>query len=324
MRERERVGGGGLIVTCHHGPTLLWPAARAPLHQTAKPESSFGYTGHDARHGRSVARLGSSDRLPHRATACEDLCACSCACWLRAACWCAVESDRHSAVHPSECRLGRASGSATYLAQLLRERGRERERELWRQWMNTQACKAPNRHSPRSVSLIIDHFARRLLGPRQPPPPPPPFHSLPSSPPLLTFVRAAAGRCSPCAPIDHDLFFCALCRYPHQPIVIRKMRLGGSVLIVALSGAAGATFASAAQTLNNVTSLHGTWASGSGNVTTGLEFFDPASASFRVPSTSGLAYSFTDDGFFEQSKFIYQSNCTSFLFSALPLANDAP
>ncbi|PWN44980.1 hypothetical protein IE81DRAFT_320574 [Ceraceosorus guamensis] len=58
----------------------------------------------------------------------------------------------------------------------------------------------------------------------------------------------------------------------------------------------------------NVTSLAGTWASGSGNVLTGLEFFNPIAKKFTVPRTSGIAYSFTNDGFFETSTYTYTSN----------------
>lgn len=63
-----------------------------------------------------------------------------------------------------------------------------------------------------------------------------------------------------------------------------------------------------APTLNNVTGLDGTWSSGSGNVTTGLQFFNPSNAKFNIPSVTGISYSFTQDGFFEQAKYTYTSN----------------
>lgn len=62
---------------------------------------------------------------------------------------------------------------------------------------------------------------------------------------------------------------------------------------------------------NNVTSLSGTWSSGSGSVLTGLGFFNPANDSFRYPETAGISYSFTDDGFFEEAQYQYNSNASN-------------
>jgi hypothetical protein len=59
---------------------------------------------------------------------------------------------------------------------------------------------------------------------------------------------------------------------------------------------------------NNVTGISGTWSSGSGAVRTGLGFFNPISKNFTLPATSGVSYSFTEDGFFETSQFTYKSN----------------
>ncbi|KAK0545342.1 Reversal of tor2 lethality [Tilletia horrida] len=59
---------------------------------------------------------------------------------------------------------------------------------------------------------------------------------------------------------------------------------------------------------DNVTSLEGTWASGAGNVKTGLGFFNPVTREFTLPKTAGISYSFTNDGFFEQAQMTYQSN----------------
>lgn len=64
--------------------------------------------------------------------------------------------------------------------------------------------------------------------------------------------------------------------------------------------------------LQNITGLDGQWSSGSGNVTTGLEFFNPSDATFTIPRVSGMAYAFSEDGFFEESKYTYTSNGTSF------------
>lgn len=59
---------------------------------------------------------------------------------------------------------------------------------------------------------------------------------------------------------------------------------------------------------NNVTSLQGTWSSGSGHVLTGLNFYDPVNNSFIYPATAGESYSFTNDGFWEQALFLYNTN----------------
>ncbi|KAN0061718.1 Reversal of tor2 lethality [Thecaphora frezii] len=60
--------------------------------------------------------------------------------------------------------------------------------------------------------------------------------------------------------------------------------------------------------LNNVTSLVGTWSSGSQAVETGLGFFNPIIQRFTLPSNAGISYSFTEDGFFETSKYRFESN----------------
>ncbi|CAO1622984.1 unnamed protein product [Parajaminaea phylloscopi] len=59
---------------------------------------------------------------------------------------------------------------------------------------------------------------------------------------------------------------------------------------------------------NNVTSLAGTWSTGAGHVLTGLKMYNPGNASFNPPATAGQSYSFTDDGFWEQALYLYESN----------------
>lgn len=81
-----------------------------------------------------------------------------------------------------------------------------------------------------------------------------------------------------------------------------------AVLAAIAAVAAVAAAPAAASDLNNVTALSGTWSSGSGNVTTGLAFFNPATATFNIPAVAGISYSFTEDGFFEQSKYTYSPN----------------
>lgn len=81
-----------------------------------------------------------------------------------------------------------------------------------------------------------------------------------------------------------------------------------------LAAAAALTFgAVSAQDLsaaNNITSLFGTWSSGSGGVQTGFGFANPVNYSFIYPKTTGISYSFTDDGFFEEAQYRFVANAS--------------
>jgi len=61
---------------------------------------------------------------------------------------------------------------------------------------------------------------------------------------------------------------------------------------------------------NNVTSLAGTWSSGSGAVSTGAGFANPENYSFTYPATTGISYSFTDTGFFEEAQYRFNPNAS--------------
>jgi len=61
-------------------------------------------------------------------------------------------------------------------------------------------------------------------------------------------------------------------------------------------------------TNNNVTSIGGTWASGSQNVVTGSGFVNPANLSFNYPVTTGISYSFTEDGYYEIARYRMYGN----------------
>jgi len=63
-----------------------------------------------------------------------------------------------------------------------------------------------------------------------------------------------------------------------------------------------------AQVPHNVTSIEGTWSSGSGAVTTGPDFVNPLNFTFHYPKNTGISYSFTDTGFFEQAEYRMVSN----------------
>ncbi|KDN50818.1 hypothetical protein K437DRAFT_282761 [Tilletiaria anomala UBC 951] len=58
----------------------------------------------------------------------------------------------------------------------------------------------------------------------------------------------------------------------------------------------------------NLTSLEGTWSSGSGSVQTGLNFFNPATNTFTTPKAGGISYSFTGDGHWEQAKYMFNTS----------------
>ncbi|KAG5439124.1 hypothetical protein PCANB_001423 [Pneumocystis canis] len=58
-------------------------------------------------------------------------------------------------------------------------------------------------------------------------------------------------------------------------------------------------------------SLTGTWTSKSRSVFTGPEFYDPVRDMMFPPKLTGISYSFTDDGFFEESLYRVRSNPTT-------------
>ncbi|KAF8319727.1 hypothetical protein DL93DRAFT_2074698 [Clavulina sp. PMI_390] len=58
----------------------------------------------------------------------------------------------------------------------------------------------------------------------------------------------------------------------------------------------------------NVTGLQGTWSSGAGLVSTGSGFANPVNFSFTYPPVTGISYSFTDLGQFEQAEYQMQAN----------------
>ncbi|KAH8082424.1 chaperone for protein-folding within the ER, fungal-domain-containing protein [Cristinia sonorae] len=61
---------------------------------------------------------------------------------------------------------------------------------------------------------------------------------------------------------------------------------------------------------HNLTSLVGTWSSGSRNVVTGPGFANPNNRTFIYPPTAGVSYSFTGDGFFESARYRFNGNAT--------------
>jgi len=63
-------------------------------------------------------------------------------------------------------------------------------------------------------------------------------------------------------------------------------------------------------TIHNITTLPGTWSSGSRNVLTGSGFASPNNLSFTYPPTTGMSYSFTSDGYYEIARYRMASNGT--------------
>ncbi|GLB38577.1 putative chaperone for protein-folding within the ER, fungal [Lyophyllum shimeji] len=59
---------------------------------------------------------------------------------------------------------------------------------------------------------------------------------------------------------------------------------------------------------HNATSIVGTWSSGSKNVVTGAAFANPANMSFNYPKTTGISYSFSDNGWYEIARYRFNGN----------------
>lgn len=62
--------------------------------------------------------------------------------------------------------------------------------------------------------------------------------------------------------------------------------------------------------IHNVSSIAGTWSSGSQKVITGTGFCNPVDSTFTYPPTAGIGYSFTDDGYFEEALYRFTGNGT--------------
>ncbi|PWN24515.1 hypothetical protein BDZ90DRAFT_234801 [Jaminaea rosea] len=87
-----------------------------------------------------------------------------------------------------------------------------------------------------------------------------------------------------------------------------RSRRGATLAKAGLVAAAALVNGVAAGPRNNVTSLAGTWSTGSGAVNTGLGFYNPGNTTFNAPTNAGQSYSFTDDGKWEQALYLYESN----------------
>ncbi|KAG2068187.1 hypothetical protein BDR04DRAFT_1103707 [Suillus decipiens] len=83
------------------------------------------------------------------------------------------------------------------------------------------------------------------------------------------------------------------------------MMIFASLLLLLVTSAHGQIVYDAA---HNVTAITGTWSSGSQNVVTGSGFATPSQEAFTYPSTTGMSYSFTDDGYYEVARYRMTSN----------------
>ncbi|KAJ7116304.1 chaperone for protein-folding within the ER, fungal-domain-containing protein [Mycena epipterygia] len=62
--------------------------------------------------------------------------------------------------------------------------------------------------------------------------------------------------------------------------------------------------------IHNATPIVGTWSSGSQHVIPGAGFANPAQESFVYPNTTGVGYSFSDDGWYELARYRFASNAS--------------
>lgn len=85
------------------------------------------------------------------------------------------------------------------------------------------------------------------------------------------------------------------------------MMIFTSLLLLLATSAHGQTVYDAA---HNITAITGTWSSGSQNVVTGAGFATPSQEAFTYPKTTGMSYSFTDDGYYEIARYRMTSNGT--------------
>jgi hypothetical protein len=62
--------------------------------------------------------------------------------------------------------------------------------------------------------------------------------------------------------------------------------------------------------IHNVTSITGSWSSGSQRVLTGTQagFCNPVDSTFTYPQTAGIGYAFSDDGYFEEALYRFTGN----------------
>ncbi|KAJ7671694.1 chaperone for protein-folding within the ER, fungal-domain-containing protein [Mycena polygramma] len=78
------------------------------------------------------------------------------------------------------------------------------------------------------------------------------------------------------------------------------------VLAVSTASAQAIVYDSA----HNATPITGTWSSGSQHVIPGSGFANPSQETFTYPNTTGVGYSFSDDGWYEIARYRFASNAS--------------
>jgi len=81
------------------------------------------------------------------------------------------------------------------------------------------------------------------------------------------------------------------------------MKFAAAALLAVVSTASAAI---------NISSIVGTWSSGSGQVLTGPSGIatNPINGSFSYPGVGGYSFSFTEDGYYEQAQITWSANGT--------------
>jgi len=93
----------------------------------------------------------------------------------------------------------------------------------------------------------------------------------------------------------------------HRPsLTMFILPLTALVLAVSAASAQDIIYDSA----HNATPIIGTWSSGSQHVVTGPGFANPAQETFNYPNTTGVGYSFSDDGWYEIARYRFASNAS--------------
>ncbi|GAA5952530.1 hypothetical protein JCM3765_002198 [Sporobolomyces pararoseus] len=94
------------------------------------------------------------------------------------------------------------------------------------------------------------------------------------------------------------------------------LALSSSILVASLLPSTfknGFNLVSAQQDFtSNSTGFAGTWSTGSGAVVTGPSFADPMNNDrpFFYPENTGISFSFTDDGYFEEAQYRFEANAS--------------
>jgi len=83
-----------------------------------------------------------------------------------------------------------------------------------------------------------------------------------------------------------------------------------SLMALALAASTASAQDIVYDSIHNVTPIIGTWSSGSQHVIPGAGFANPAQESFTYPNTTGVGYSFSDDGWYELARYRFASNAS--------------